>query len=147
MRDSPNAPCPVLVPFVEGPPKIVAVTPTPGSLVTPQAAARITVIFHKDVLASAKSFAITSAHGGAVPFVFTYDAATTTATLTPTRALASDDYTVTVSDNIVDTASGQALDGEVTGGMLPSGDGLPGGSAALAFSVVSVPRRQLHTIR
>jgi len=138
---------PVLVPFVEGPPKIVAVSPTPGSLVTSQAAARITIVFHKDVLASANSFALAGAHGGAVPFALTYDAVTTTATLTPARVLTPDDYTVTVSDSIVDTASGQALDGEVTGGTLPSGDGLPGGSAAFAFSVVSVPRRQLHTIR
>lgn len=138
---------PLLVAFVEGPPKIVAVSPALGSTVTSQAAAHIAIVFHKSVQAGAESFALAGTRTGSVPFEFSYNDAGMTATLTPTRALAPDVYTVAVADSVVDAASGQALDGEVTGGVLPSGDGVAGGSAVLSFSVVLVPRRELYPTR
>ena len=54
-------------------------------------------------------------------------------------------YTLTVTDNLVASDSGMALDGEMAGSMdpgsLPSGDGEPGGDAVITFVVsgASIP--------
>jgi len=44
-----------------------------------------------------------------------------------------------VRDSVTSTESGARLDGEVPGA-LPSGDGVPGGDAVLAFTVALPPR-------
>jgi len=135
------------VAFVEGPPKIVATDPPPEARVASGQAGRIAVVFHKDVSASAAAFALAGARNGQVAFGFSYDRETATATLTPAAPLLPDQYTLTVSDAVTDVVSGQALDGEVPGasgvGPLPSGDGRPGGVAAVRFEVMRPPRRHL----
>jgi len=126
--------------FVEGPPKIVTVTPAPGSAVEPGDLPWVTVQFHKDVLADAAHFSLVGAASGPVTFAFAYDAVTRTAILTPDTSLPADDYALTVTDEIVDVTAGLALDGEVFDAhdpaALPSGDGLPGGTAILEFTVL-----------
>jgi aminopeptidase N len=125
--------------FVEGPPKIVAAEPLPGSALRGLDAQSIRVTFHKNVLAEPAHFALTGGTFGPIACDFAYDSATQTVTLTPARLLRPDEYTVTVDDALVDAAAGLSLDGEVTDprdeSSLPSGDGLPGGDAAVVFSV------------
>ena len=69
----------------------------------------------------------------------TYDADTHTATLVSQQGLAAGSYEVVVSDGIVDAESGLALDGEMDVGghlgLLPSGDGVPGGNAVIKLGV------------
>jgi hypothetical protein len=137
LTDPANA---VEIPFIEGPPKIVTVTPAPGSEAAPGDALTISVQFHKDVVAEAEHFSLVGGATGPVAFSFAYDAITQTATLTPDTPLPADDYTLTVTDQIVDVAAGLALDGEVLDprdpAALPSGDGLPGGTAIVEFTVL-----------
>ena len=140
-----------VVAFVEGPPKIVATDPAPGSRVGPGQVGRVLVAFHKDVSASASAFTLGGARTGAVPVAFAYDRGTATVTLTPAAALGPDEYTLTVSDSVTDAASGQALDGEIPGRggttALPSGDGQPGGSASVRFEVTRPVRRHVNAVR
>jgi hypothetical protein len=126
--------------FVEGPPKIVAVTPAPGSESNPADALSVTVQFHEDVVPDATYFTLVGAETGPVAFEFAYDDGTYAATLTPDGPLPADDYVLTVADDITDVAAGLALDGEVYDSQdpaaLPSGDGLPGGTAMVEFTVL-----------
>jgi len=124
--------------FVEGPPKIVSIEPAPGSAV-PAGLATVEVVFHKAVTATAGDFAVTGDTVGSVPFSFSYDSGTRTATLSISPGLPDDDYTLTVAASVVDQAAGKALDGEIADpadpASLPSGEGLPGGAASVRFSV------------
>ncbi len=128
------------VTFLEGPPKVVDVTPAPDSAVKPGDPPWITVQFHKDVRADAAHFALVGGANGPITFTFAYDAITRTAILTPDNPLPADDYALTVADEIIDVKAGLALDGEVfdahDAAALPSGDGLPGGLAILEFIVL-----------
>ena len=134
--------------FVEGPPRIVAVEPAPGSRVPSGTAGPVRVVFHEDVVADASEFSLSGSRTGPAAVAFSYDRSTATATLTLVAPLAPDTYTLAVSDAITDAASGQRLDGEVADpsdpAALPSGDGQPGGSAILRFSVASPVRRTLR---
>jgi hypothetical protein len=125
------------VSFVEGPPKIVTIEPAPGVRVSPPA--ELEIVFHKDVLAQAGDFALAGQRGGQVPFTFWYDNVRHAAHLVPAGALPSDTYTLTVYDSIVDSAAQLPLDGELvkpdSPSPLPSGDGVPGGSAVATFYV------------
>ncbi len=132
--------------FIQGPPKLVATTPAPGSLAAPGSVTEVDVTFHEDVVAESDRFALTGSRTGAVPVTFAYDTATFTARLTAAAPLASDVYTLTVSDTLTSTA-GVPLDGEVAGNALPSGDGLPGGAAVIHFTVGRPPRRHLVVAR
>jgi aminopeptidase N len=135
------------VPFVEGPPRIVATEPAPGAWLAEATATHVSVTFHKDVAVADGDIALEGERGGPVECSLSYDRATTTATLTPLVSLPADRYTLTVSDQITDTASGQQLDGEVArprdAAALPSGDGRPGGSGVIGFTVAAGPRRHL----
>jgi hypothetical protein len=134
--------------FVEGPPRIVAVEPPPGSSASPGQVRQIRIVFHKDVIASASNFSLSGAQSGPVAVSFSYDRDSATATLTPAARLPVDDYTLTVSDAVTDAASGQPLDGEIVDpsdpSALPSGDGQPGGVATLRFAVAHSLRRHLQ---
>ena len=121
------------VSFVEGPPKIVEVSPAPGAELEPAGVATIEVVFHKDVAIGAADITLVGDAVGPVAADFSYDSGDQTATLTPAEALLPDAYTLTVSDQVVDIAAGLALDGELT--VLPSGDGSPGGDAVAEFRV------------
>jgi hypothetical protein len=130
--------------FVEGPPKVVVTTPEPGSAATWGTVTAIEVVFHEQVVANATDFALAGDLVGPVAFAFAYDMGTHTATLTPDEPLLIDDYTLTVGDTIVDLAGGLRLDGEVADpadpAALPSGDGLPGGSGLVRFTVTPSAR-------
>jgi aminopeptidase N len=126
--------------FDEGPPKIVAMNPAPDAAVPVADISSLEVVFHKDVLASAADFTLVGQRGGPVNFTFAYDGERHAVALTPTASLGTDTYTLTVSDQITDTAAGLALDGELVKPdgpqPLPSGDGVPGGSAVAEFAVL-----------
>lgn len=129
--------------FVQGPPKIVQVSPAPGQTFTPDAApASIDVWFHKAVNAGAANFSLVGQSSGPVPFSFSLGSGSKKATLTPLNPLAPDVYTLTVDDAITDTSAGKDLDGEVASptnpASLPSGDGLPGGDAVVQFTIIVV---------
>ena len=124
--------------YVQGPPKVLTASPTPGqAFPTGGAPAAITIGFSDNITASAANFAITR-NGLPVPFTYAYNNATFVATLTPTAPLAGGTYTVTALDT-VSANSGQRLDGEIflvgNVGTLPSGDGAPLGTANISFTV------------
>ena len=128
--------------YTPGPPKIVTLVPEPNQVCPAPGPAAIEVAFHKDVIATAGDFTLAGQIHGAIPCEFTYDANRPGARLTPTAPLPTDTYTLTVSDHIVDAQTGLALDGELVKAFdpnpLPSGDGVPGGSAVATF-YITVP--------
>jgi aminopeptidase N len=137
-------PTPTTTTFVEGPPKIVSIAPALGASVDAADVPNVRIVFHKNVNATAASFVIQGANVGSVPFTFAYDSATFTATLTPNSTLASDTYTLTVNAaGVTGVAGGLALDGEIADpnnpSSLPSGNGLPGGNAVAAFTIIGQP--------
>lgn len=128
--------------FVESPPKIVTMKPTPGTVSQPTNLPALEIVFQKDVVADAAQFSLVGANHGVIPCAFSYDNVRHAVTLTPAALLLSDTYTSTVSDTIVAVAGGKKLDGELIKpdgpNPLPSGDGVQGGSAVAQF-VVTVP--------
>jgi aminopeptidase N len=131
------------VSFVQGPPKIVSMIPTPNAAVPFDAQpAALEAVFHKAVVAQASDFTLTGQRSGAVPFTYSYDSIRHAADLTLMAPLATDTYTLTAHDSIVDTLASLALDGELvkpdSPDPLPSGDGVPGGNAAATF-YITVP--------
>jgi aminopeptidase N len=125
--------------FVAGPPKVVASSPAPGGRVAAGSLDAVRVTFHAPVAATAGDVELTGRRTGKVTVTAGLDGAATTLTVTPAAALPPDDYTLTVRDTVTSTESGQRLDGELSGA-LPSGDGVPGGDAVLAFTVAVPPR-------
>lgn len=116
-----------------GPPKIVSVFPPPGPG-SDNTLSKIRVTFHTPVVATAADFQLRAA-GRPLSFVFSYDAATCTATLTPAADVVPGSVELTVLDSVRAVNSGMNLDGEVGPGYsLPSGDGLPGGNAVFRFA-------------
>ena len=99
----------------------------------------MTVAFHEDVVIDGPYITLHRIGGGQYDLEVIYDAQTFTATVTSRQPLAGGSYELVVSDEIVNTANGLALDGEMTGPLkttaLPSGDGVPGGDAVIKFGV------------
>ncbi len=136
------------VSFVEGPPKVVSISPAPGAMLA-EAPGSLIVGFHKNVASAAGDFLLQRTGGDAPGLTFSYDPGSFTATLTPLASLVPGDYTLTVNDSIVAVAGSQALDGETSDpsnpflapGMtlLPTGDGAPGGDAVFTFTVLAPP--------
>ena len=123
--------------YSPGPPKIVQTWPAPGAILTlADAADAVDVTFHTGISTSAGHYGLTGAQTGPVGVTFSYSAANYTTTLSAGGPLAADTYTLTVSDALTATNSGQALDGEMTGTTLPSGDGVAGGSAQIEFTII-----------
>ena len=127
--------------FVEGPPRVVATSPAPGASAESSDGMELSVTFHENVVATAGDFSIVGDTSGSIPFAYSYDAGTFTATLTVAIAPDADDYTLTVGDGVVDVAAGISLDGEIADpldpGDLPSGEGLAGGDAIVRFTLTS----------
>jgi len=125
--------------FVDGPPKVVATTPGPGSVLRVGQPLEMTVTFHKDVVIGGADITLRRGDGTLYGLDVTYDAGTFTATVTSRQPLAGGSYELIISDALVDAASGLALDGEMTGPgkttALPSGDGVPGGDAVINLEV------------
>lgn len=127
------------VAYVPGPPKIVQTVPTPGGLAVRPTQVKVT--FHTPVNVAAGNFAVVGRRTGSQAFSFSYDAPNNTAVLTFPHYLASDRYTVSVSDLITAVNSGQRLDGEIANpgspSSLPSGNGQAMGSASFYFQAKS----------
>jgi aminopeptidase N len=132
------------VPFVEGPPRLVAVDPSPGSVVPAVGPLSIAMTFHEDVVLDPSHVTLRREDGTIVDGVVSYDPATTTATFVSTAAPGIGRFELTIDDGVVDAAAGIPLDGEIweTSGLadLPSGDGRPGGDAVLVFRSVGSRR-------
>jgi hypothetical protein len=127
--------------FVEGPPKIVAIEPAPGSALPAGERASFAVTFHRDVALEPAQFSLRDHRGVEHELSVTYDADAMTATVASTGPLARGRYSLTISSALVDAATGIALDGEIeAAGGLPSGDGLPGGDAVVSFSATGLRR-------
>jgi hypothetical protein len=130
------------VAFEEGPPRIVAVDPAPGSAVSADRPLSIDVTFHEDVVLSGSEVELRSEDGSPVAVDVSYDSDTRTATVATTDPLEPGVYLLTISDAVTDGAAGIALDGELPGmiDLLPSGDGVPGGAAVIELRVVEPGR-------
>lgn len=129
-----------MIAFEEGPPKIVALTPEPNQQVRPGDLSSLEVVFHKDVVVQADDITLVGVRNGPIATTFGYNLQTQTASLLPALPLPTDTYTLVVSDEIVDVASQQQLDGELVKpydpNLLPSGDGVPGGATEATFQIV-----------
>jgi hypothetical protein len=107
------------------------------------------VTFHEDVVVDENDISLRRLGGEVYDVAVAYDSATHTATITTPQGLKAGRYELIVSDTIVD-ANGLALDGELTAPLksaaLPSGDGVPGGEAVLAFAVTGArgPARRIQ---
>jgi 6-phosphogluconolactonase (cycloisomerase 2 family) len=96
---------------------------------------RIHARFTHDVVATESGISIVAAETNTSAAGFSYDATTFTATWTLASPLAAGDWTIALVDGIADTL-GTPLDGELTTPpRWPSGDGVPGGSFAVAVQV------------
>ncbi|CAG0985371.1 aminopeptidase N [Phycisphaerales bacterium] len=123
----------VLEAYTPGPAKIVQAAPSPGASLT-EAPAFLTVTFSENVSTQLSHYTLTGP-GGVVPCAFAYAADNFTTTISPQSALAPGSYTLTVAQSVNSVASGQNLDGEMAANVLPSGDGVAGGAAALSFTI------------
>jgi len=129
--------------FLDGPPKVVAIEPTPESHLPVGEPMTMTVTFHRDVVAADADFVLRRSDGHEYDLDLDYDPASFTATLKTQGPLSIGRFQLVVSDDIVDAEDGLALDGELDGirdSLLPSGDGLPGGDAVIEFDVTSLRR-------
>ena len=120
--------------YVDGPAKVVATSPAPGSVVA-AAPATVVIGYSEGVTVPAGAIVVTGPGGAVVPAAHAYDAAARRSTLTFASPLEAGSYAVRVPATVLTVASGLALDGEIVGGALPSGDGLAGGEAVFAFTV------------
>jgi aminopeptidase N len=129
--------------FEPGPPKVLVTAPPPGGFVSGLAARAIEVYFQQPVSAASGDFTLTGTVFGPIALAYSYDSLTHAVQLIPAATLKPDTYTLAIADSVRDAVSGLALDGEtsvqVKAGApqtigLPSGDGLPGGSATITFT-------------
>lgn len=135
--------------FVQGPPRVLSVSPAPATGYTQAQLGSFSVAFSRNVTIPAGAITLTSV--GAVPVSIpvsvSYVASTFTATITPTAPIPAGNYTLTISDQVRDASTNQQLDGErtdpanflVSPGALtfPTGNGAAGGSTALAYGVAA----------
>jgi aminopeptidase N len=123
--------------YVNGPAKIVTVSPAPGaSLLQSVGNTAFAITFSESVLANASGFTLVGPSG---PVATSFGLMSSVATLTTTAPLTPGAYTLTIASSAVPTlAANINLDGEFTT-TLPSGDGLPGGNAVFAFTVLGSP--------
>jgi hypothetical protein len=130
------------------PPHVTAVTP---DLVTVQfrdlPLDTLTIAFDKQVVIAAADVTVVGLDTGARnDFAFSYDAGSSTATLTYATPLGDDTYVLTVSDNVKSTF-GIALDGEedLYVPALPSGDGSAGGAfQGLIYRLIADSNQDLY---
>ena len=126
--------------YTPGPPTVVATDPAPGATVNVSTAVdMVTVTFHTNVDAAGSDFSLVGEDTGPRSFTVTGTTSVNSILLELEEPLPHDTYTLTISDSVVATANGMALDGETTrpsdSGALPSGDGEPGGDCVIEFIV------------
>ncbi len=127
--------------FVEGPPKIVTMTPAPDAVLPASNVTSFEAVFHKAVTVDGAYLSLIGQRGGPIPFTYVYNATRKAVTITPGAPLATDTYTLTLTDGIVETIYNIPLDGELVKpdgpNLLPTGDGLPGGNTEARFLLTS----------
>lgn len=132
----------------EGPPKVIAAAPAPGTTTAPGGPSQVAVTFHRPV-STAGNFAgkfTLLRNSTPVGFNLSYAGGTQTVTLTPHASMGPGVYTLRIADTLTGSiAPGLALDGEVSGSTLPSGDGLPGGQFEMVFTVPTCSVADLAT--
>ncbi|MGH7243478.1 MAG: M1 family aminopeptidase [Phycisphaerales bacterium] len=127
------------------PPVLLDATPLPGA--TPEfrtSPTRVQLTFSENMSLSAANFQVLRTGGGSpVPFTYSWNLATLTATLTFESRLSPATYSVQVVGNPTSVATSVALDGDIAdvnlASSLPSGNGAPGGSASYNINVVAGP--------
>ncbi|MEI7657895.1 MAG: M1 family aminopeptidase [Phycisphaerae bacterium] len=124
--------------YVDGPAKVVATSPAPGATLL-AAPPTFTIGYSEPVTVPAGAITVTGPGGVAVPATHAYDGAAMRSTLSFASPLGAGVYTVRVPATVMTVSSGLGLDGEVAAGVLPSGDGLAGGDAVVAFTVSLPP--------
>jgi len=128
-----------------GPPKIVETFPAPGEALSAEAVGTVfTITFHTTVDVDGADISLSGVETGPVSFVIAADTDVNPLVLNLSEPLAPDAYTLTIGANgVVAVNSGLALDGEIGNpnapASLPSGDGVPGGDALIAFTVLGDP--------
>lgn len=128
------------VSYLQGPPVVVKVSPTPGAVFDPnQPVTEVEATLSEAVAPTAGEFEVVRVDGqplGVTP-TLTWIPARQTANITFSAPLPGGDYEVRVHDSV--QFAGMALDGEIAGGHLPggipTGDGQPGGDAVYRFTV------------
>jgi hypothetical protein len=119
----------------------VEVAPAPGTTID-VGQSTVTVWFHTPVNAPTLAFSLIGQGAGPQSFTIPVGLGANPVVLNLSAPLAPDTYTLTITGAVVASNSGMALDGEVSSptdpNALPSGDGLPGGSATLEFTVVCI---------
>jgi hypothetical protein len=127
--------------YATGPPKIVETSPPPGVLVKLQSVNTVSIFFTTPVNLSAADVSIVGDASGAQSFTLASGTNANPVVLNLDNPLPVDSFTLTVSDAVVNSTGGLALDGEVMDpdepGALPSGDGSPGGDAIIRFTTFS----------
>lgn len=123
------------VAYVNGPAKVVSVSPAIGSQIASGSAPSSAVVQFSEAVTSAPADFSATGPGGAVPFTLNYNAGAFAATLDFGAALPPGTYQITARNTIHSVAANLALDGEIVAAALPSGDGLPGGDAVWSFTV------------
>jgi hypothetical protein len=124
--------------YVAGPAKIIATIPAPNaSLGEGSGPTSVAITFSDNVIVPSGAITMTGPGGAPVSFTQVYTAATFTSRLNFAAPLGEGTYTVRVPATV--TAGGIALDGEVVGGLLPSGNGIAGGQASFSFTVAGAP--------
>ncbi|MBP7937433.1 MAG: Ig-like domain-containing protein [Phycisphaerae bacterium] len=125
-----------------GPPKLIGVTPAPGSIVPlAPTVGSVQLQFSEPISYSAEAFAIRDEADILLSLTPSYDASSYTVALSLAQPLeAGHTWTVTVADSVRSQAGSLALDGEVgVPPALPSGDGLAGGGASISFYTAMAP--------
>ena len=113
-------------------------SPTPGTtLAAGSTLSGATIAYSDNVTIPANAITVTGPNATPVAFSHSYNAASFTSQLIFSPALGEGTYTVRVPATI--TAASIALDGEITGGSLPSGNGLAGGDAIYTFTIPGAP--------
>lgn len=128
------------VAYVPGPPKIIRTVPAAGATApSDQPVTEVKVVFSAPIDAAATDFHLSGTTYGDTAFTYIPGSTDHEARLVFDQPLRPDTYTLTVDDTLVGYQSALALDGEIEAGnetlATPSGDGVPGGSAVLAFGV------------
>lgn len=127
--------------YSPGPPKIVETLPEPGAK-REYGVSQVRVTFHTPVQAAAADFTVTGNRTGNQTFTYSYDNLNNTAILSFSDSLPLDSYTVQIRDTVRAVNSNQTLDGEINNPLhpasLPSGDGIPGGTAQVRFFVLAL---------
>jgi aminopeptidase N len=128
----------VTEPYFTGPAKIVTTSPAPGTtLAEGSTLASASIAFSDNVTIPTGAITVTGPNASPVSFTQSYNATSFTSQLTFSPPLGEGTYTVRVPATI--TAASIALDGEITGGSLPSGNGLAGGDAIYTFTIPGAP--------